>query len=602
MGEQISFRDRTDEVSLAIPVPAGLRPESLSGRVQIPVDVEYGFLEAWSGEELLARESLDASTESASVELPIAGARVRDDVADVTLRSVLTSNGTVCPDWTDRSLSMRDAEVAYGGQLETPTALADFIPSVLERLEIYLPDEPSRIESEAAAELAAAASARFGALGLEVEVLPLDGSRSAMASQFTRRVELREGAENQITLVDSAVPTVQISGEGAVLAHQARSVSSGLRDLAVADTVTVNAAEPTPRALLPEASLDALGVGSVSARGVGTVTASFGIDQTRMGMVAGEVSLELAGTYSPPPAGSSGLLVVRAGDVVVDSWVADGSGIIDRTIVVPADAVGRYTEIAVSLQSAGAGTECGLSQPLSMQISGASLVELDEAAVPAPRGFDSLPQAFMPNVQVATGSNSLDDVRRAITLLTELQSVSASLLRPEWVSVDELVSGETPGILVASDHFPDGLSLPVELTGGRTLDVVGPTETETSSLQFYEDIDFASVQVVQDHDRAILVAASTSGSAELDRTLDWLGSTSHGWAELRGDVLFTAPNREPVELSTVELSGAGVDGEVVGSDGVRTALIIGSVALVVGIALAWIAWLATGRRRSGRQT
>lgn len=601
MADEIGFRERTDEVAFPIPVPKGLTPQTLTGTVQTPVDLDSGHLEAWSGDLLLARLAVDGASEFMPVEIPLDRARVRDGVADVTLRTVLTSKGEACPDWTERSLELRDSEVIFDGEPEVPRVLADFIPPVLERLEIYLPTNPSTVESEAAAELALAASARFGPRDLEVAVLPADGVRATSASPFTRRVEMREDPQTRITLVDAPVPTVEIVGDASTLAHQARSVSSDLRDLAITDSVTVESNLPAPRALITEATLDELGTGPVSSRGVGTVTATFGLDQTRLATVAGDVTLELSGVYSPPPSERSGLVVVDASGTVIDSWVADQSGLIDRTVVVPAGVLGRYTDVSVSLQTSGAGAACGVVQPLSMVVSGDSVLRIGESGSPAPRGFDSMPQAMMPRVQVATGSASLDDTRRAITILAELQALSASLLRPEWVTVEKLTEGEAPGLLVSSDGAADGLPLPLELTGGRTLEVVGTGNGESATMQFTEDIDFASLQVVEDADRAILVASTSSGSGELDRTLEWLSADPDRWAGLRGDVLFTAPGREPVQLSTAEAAGTvGVD-EDSGSATVRTALIVGSVAAVAGIALAGIAWLATGRGRARRR-
>lgn len=601
MSEEISFRERTDEVVVPIPVPAGLTPQLLTGTVQTPVDLASGHLEAWSGDLLLDRITIDGDREFIPVEIPLERARVRDDVAEVTLRTVLISRGQACPDWSDRSLELRDSEVVFDGEPETPRVLADFIPPVLERLEIYLPAEPSSAEAEAAAELAIAASARFGLRGLEIEVLPSNAPRAGTASPFTRRVELREDQETRIELVDATVPTVEILGDSGTLAYQARAVSSDLRDLAITDAVTVDYELPAPRALFAEATLDDLGIGTVSSRGVGTVTAVIGLDQTRLATVAGDVTLELAGMYSPPPSERSGMVVVNAGATVIDSWVAEESGIIDRTVVVPRDVLGRYTDISVSLQTSGVGAACGVVQPLSILISGDSLVRIDESPSPAPRGFDSLPQAMMPRLQVAAGSGSLDDTRRAITILAELQTLSTSLLRPEWVSVEDLVDSEAPGLLISSDGVPVGLPLPLRLTGGRTLEVAGAGDDDPATLRFYRDIDFASLQVVEDDGRAVLVASTTSGSDELDRTLDWLAADPDRWSALRGDVLFTALDREPVQLSAAGIAGAlEVDGSE-GSSGVRSALIVGSVVALAGIALAGIAWLATGRGRRGRR-
>lgn len=397
-------------------------------------------------------------------------------------------------------------------------------------------------------------------------------------------------------MLDEAVPTVEITGDSATLTQQARSVSSALGQLAITDAVTIDAPLSAPRALTTVATLDELGIGSVTARSAGTVRAPFGLNQTQLATVSGAVTMNLVGSYTPPPDGRTGLMTVSAAGTVLDTWVADQSGIIDRTVTVPAHLMGRYTEITVMLQTAGEGGSCGVTQPLTMLISGDSRVEITEPTSPAPWGFESLPQALMPRVQVATGTGSLADVGRAITILSELQRLSDIPLRPEFVTVDDLLAGQSPGVLVTSNEAPEGIVLPLELTGGRSLEVMARGQDEPSSVRFYEDIEFASLQVVEDHDRALVVASSTSGSAELDRTLDWLGTDQARWDALRGNVLFTAPNREPIALSTIE--ALRVDTEDAGTPSeVRIAVIVGSVVAVAGLALAGIVWLATRRSR-----
>ncbi|MDX7527084.1 hypothetical protein SJ358_26195, partial [Enterobacter hormaechei] len=86
----------------------------------------------------------------------------------------------------------------------------------------------------------------------------------------------------------------------------------------------------------------------------------------------------------------------------------------------------------------------------------------------------------------------------AVTILAELQALSATALLPEWGDVETLVDGDVPGLLVTTGPAPDDLDLPLTLTGGRTLEVVGARDGQPATLRFYEDVDFASMQVVQD--------------------------------------------------------------------------------------------------------
>ena len=597
VADVLEFRDRTAEIGVPIPVPEGLTPRTLITTVQLPVDLATGHLEAWSGDLLLSRTELDGAEEFVRVTIPVDRAEVRNGVMDLTLRTVLRSEGEACPDWTLRALSLRDTEVEFDGVPEPPRVLADFIPPVLERLEIYLPEEPTAAESEAAAQLATTAATEFGKRGLEVAVLPAAAPRPATASPFTRRAEIREDGETLIELTGDAVPTVVIRGDAATLARETRSVSSDLWSLAVQGSATLESPLPVPRALVTEATLDELGIGTRLSRAVGTVVARFGLDQTSLATATGDVTLDLIGSYSPPPGDRSGLIVVTAGATVLDSWAADQSGVLERTVTVPASAQGRYTEINVALQTAGAGAACGELQPLTMVVDGSSRVRISEPSSPAPAGFASLPQALMPIVQVATGSGSLEDTARAVTILAELQALSVTPLMPEWVSPAELLGGDLPGVFVTSDPAPPELPLPLTLTSGRTLEVVGATEGEPATLRFYEDVDFASMQVVEDSGRALLVASTTSGSGELDRTLEWLSAEPGRWSDLAGNVLFTAPGREPIELSTVEAVKPETSEDDSGGS-VRQALLIGLAVTAVGAVIAGVVWAVTRRRRS----
>lgn len=136
VAEVLEFRDRSAEVAVPIPVPPGLVPRTLSTTVQIPVDLEHGHLEAWSGDLLLDRIDLGGREESVRLDIPLEGGRVSRGVLDLTLRTVLTSLGEACPDWTERGLTLRDSVVDFEGEPEPPAVLADFVPPVLERLEI----------------------------------------------------------------------------------------------------------------------------------------------------------------------------------------------------------------------------------------------------------------------------------------------------------------------------------------------------------------------------------------------------------------------------------------------------------------------------------
>ncbi len=148
---------------------------------------------------------------------------------------------------------------------------------------------------------------------------------------------------------------------------------------------------------------------------------------------------------------------------------------------------------------------------------------------------------------------------------------------------------------------PEGLQsqLPLVRTEDRRFEVRN-AEGESTSLTFGTEVNFASLQVVRDDGRTVLVATSTAAPEELDRTLDWLSTEPDRWFELEGNVLFTAPDRDPISLIDPRPQDDDLDAPSSGSDSTVTAVVVaGVVLLVVGAAGAAV-WSRTRHRPQSR--
>jgi len=598
-GDHIGFRGHDDTVTLTLPVPAGLTPRALDATVQPPGDLARGRIDVLSDGVVQQRIPLDADAVAAPLTIPLDLVPVRDGAATVTLHTALYPIGETCPaDWTGRALALLDPRIRYDGTPRDPATVGEFLPPILERIELYLPEQPTAAESAAAASLTTAIGSRYSGREPEFVVLPAPPAATDDAGAFTRRIVIHQNdATAQARVLPAqTTPTLELTGSAAGLADQVRGLRSDLSVLAVQETATLGGTAVVPQLATTDLAFDELGIGAPSATAVGVATVEFGVDQSRIGRRVHDLRLELSGVYTPTTSVRTGIVTVSVGDRVVDSWPADDTGRIDRTVSVPDALLSRVTPVTVSLQTSGGTTQCGLEQPVTIRFDGTSRV----ITAPAGAGVDfaALPHSLLPDVQVATATASLADTARAVGILADLQALSGAPLIPEWVSVDAAVTGDKPAIIVSPDTVPTGLNLPLTLTGGRALTVTDDTG-RTGTVTFPSDVRFASLQVLEDSGRTVLVASATTPAAELDRTLSWLRAEPGRWATLTGDVVFTAPGQEPMVL-TAATTATAADTASDDLGIVGRMLTIGGVLAAAGLLVGGIVAFACRGHRSPR--
>lgn len=435
---------------------------------------------------------------------------------------------------------------------------------------------------------------------MDVRELPANGLPPAADTPLVRQIVVSEGDQTgaEVVPVPDGPPALYVRGDAQTLLDQVGLVNSILSGLAVGSDVAVGTFDVPPILAPDSTTLYDLRVSDLETSGLGLADVHLFLDQTEFGRPVRDVRIDLKGTYTPLPATQGGSITVSVGDIMLDSWAADASGVIDRVVTVPNSALGRLTDISVELRTTGAQQQCGLQQPVTLRIDGGSRVFSTLADPPLPVGFPSLPQTLMPKVDVATSDRSLVDVARAVELVAGLQSLTSRPLDPEWVTIDEALASSGPAVIVAANGLlPEDLQsqLPLVRTEDRRFEVRN-ADGESTSLTFGTEVDFASLQVVRDDGRTVLVATSTGAPEELDRTLDWLAAEPGRWFELEGSVLFTAPDREPITLIDPRTRD-DVDAASSESDSTVTAVVVaGVVLLVVGAAGAAV-WSLTRRRR-----
>ena len=582
--------------TLTLPVQPGLTPAELAATVAPPVNSLGGTLEVSQDERIISRVPLPQN--QAPIAIPLTGARVVDNAVTVVLRSYLNLPEGYCVFGATNPLRLTGTEVRYTGQELAPATVADFLPPVLQRLTLAVPANPSRAESDAAVRLATTTVARYGPQRTEIDVISTDGALRPPVP-LERQIVIREGEAPGVSLQGpNAVPALLITGSAADLANQARLLSSDLSQLAVQSSAVVGPLATVPQLPSDRTTIRKLGQPGVNATDLVNPRVTVPLDQTRIGRSVKDVRVHLQGSYTPLPEGLAGQVTVGVGGEMLDRWATESSGRIDRWIDVPQRLVERYTNLDIAVDAAGNTGRCGEFQPITLTIDGESAVETQLASPPSPIGFQSLPQALMPRMEVGI-DDGFDNLRRAVHIVTGLQRLSGLPFDTAVVPRAEAIASTNPAIVVSPDGWNDDrVTLPVAVDSDGVITVENVDDSgDSSTLALDPAVGFGSLQTLYSGGRTLLVATSSQSPAELDRLLTWLDSDIDRWSGLAGNSVVSMPGREPIQLTT-PAAAEEVDAAAGDRKPLYLAIGVGALALVVlGAGLV----VQRGRRSQGQQ-
>lgn len=579
--------------TLILPVPVGLTPDALVAVVELPPNVLAGSIAVTQDNRMLAR--VDLPPDRSPISIPLAGAQIVDNSITMLLRSQLLPPEGYCLYDTTIPLRLVNAAVAYVGREEAPTVVAEFLPPVLERLTIFVPESPTRAESDAAVRLTTAVVARYGEQQPDVEVVSLRGDESTPPTPslpFERNIVVREGPDAAVALQGAdGVPPLLITGSADDLGNQSRLLTSDIARLALSSKAVVGPIHSSPQLPPNVTTIRDLGQPGVNATALEPQVV-VALDQTKLGRPVKNVRVQLKGSYTPLPSSVGAQVVASVGGQTVDRWPADSSGVIDRWVTIPNDMLQRYTNLGVAVDLSGNTGPCGEFQPVTLTIDGATTVESAPAQPPSPLGFQSLPQALMPRVQVGISEGSFADTQRAVQIMEGLQRLSALPIDTQVVSVQEAMSSRLPAVVISADTWPDqNVTLPVSSAADGDLDVE-TVDGERTTLRLEPGLRFGSLQTVYDDNRPLLVATSNNAAAQLDSLLEWLDADVRRWARLGGAAVIAAQGQDPVTVA-VESSQADA-----AETGVKFSLAWWLAAgAAVAAAAALLGWLLLRRKR-----
>ncbi|MCB0925515.1 MAG: hypothetical protein KDB50_13390 [Mycobacterium sp.] len=598
------FYGESSSASLSIPVPPGLIPTALNVTLDFPFKIRSGTLSIDQGDRPVGKLGLPVAN-LAPLVIPLDGVEVINGLATLGLTLNAVAEDGYCLDPLN-PIEFVNGSVTYAGTEVGPATIADFLPALLQTVLIGLPSSPSRAESEAALQLAAALQVRYRGKSPQVVLVPLSGDVANFdgpPQPMERRIVIKQGSDEGVSLsFVQGVPQLLVSGPEGTLTNQARLLTHSSVRLAVS-TKAVADKSLSPNIALPgdSATLEQLGQPSLGSVGV-SPTVSIALDQTRFGHPTQGYRVHVVGSHTPVPADIGARVTASVDGQLVDSWSTGGDGIIDHWVDVPDRLIQRFTNLAIGVDTTGAIGPCGDFRPITLTINGNSLVESTPSEPPIPPGFQSMPQALMPRAQVGLSEGGFADTVRATQIVVGLQRISAVPLSIQLTSYQQAIGSEEPAILISADGWTDtSIALPVSADNSElTLMGLNPGDEETT-LTLDPELRFGSLQTVFDGRRSLLIATSNGAPAQLDELLIRLTAGSGMWSQLRNNAVVGIAGRDPEmvpDRTPVSVYGPPAPAEVSVTDGnPGWSAAVGAV-VVLGVgAVAY--WMGTRRSLSG---
>ncbi len=547
-GAVFYIRDDTTVTGMTFPVPLGLTPVEMRAQVELPVILQSGNLTVSQSGRTIVRINLPKEDQSGIV-IPLKGVEVSGGWVSLTLAmsAIAGAGDNYC--WNDDApIRLVGTTVTFTGAVAVPTSVANFLPSVLEKVTIALPAKPSAFESDAAVQVAAAVARRNGQR-TAVAVVGLPDGKTALdvpAPPLERQIVVKEGGPKGLSLKGAGIPSLVISGKGQELSEQARLLSN--------DALLYAASATAVSDDIPEEDLlsDATTVADVTRSTDVSNSAlwprvGIELDQTRFGHPLTAVQLHLTGSHTPLARDFGGEVMITVGDTVIDRWVATADGVIDRKVTIPDKLLKRFVNIGVAIRSTGDPGHCGDSLPVALRIDGKSTISVLPASPPVPQGMQSFPQALMPIVRFGIGPDRFGDTVRAAQIAVGMQRLSGVALTTEVSTIADTLASGGSAVLISPDGWNDpSVTLPYSTAGGK-LTVQGiDRQGRSMSLTLDPAVRYASLQTVFDGQRSLLIASSNGAREQLDDLLGWLGAGR--WGGLNGRAVVRVPGAEPLTV------------------------------------------------------
>ncbi|WP_349270659.1 hypothetical protein MPNTM1_01959 [Mycolicibacterium parafortuitum] len=531
----VSVGNATEAV---VPVPTGMTAVRLRGVIHAPENIGAGFLEIDDSEgrflALVELPVLAAGQPVRPFDVDIAPAR-RDGSA-VRLSMTVRPNDFARDCGPSQRVTVTDLTTVYAGDEPPSATVADFFPSVLQRVNIIAPTDADTSEQQAVLTLVSTLTRLYSPQPVEIRVVSRPrGTAPGPTGQMERAIVVERDSAG-VTVVEPRSPLayLRISGRGDELTSQISLLENDLQKLAQVPSARVDQpSAPTPPAedTLTFDELGLQGRADVLRRSnfnVGVDRAALGGDRID------SVQVHLLADYTPVADHDAASVVVRAGDVIVYRAPLDDSGHVDAKFEIGNQQLGQRISLDFEVNFTP-GQECGpLIAPMTFAVDPRSTLTLVRGGAPL-GGFDALPSEFSPEFFVALDGSSPDQLGYAARVVNEIARLTDTTLTPKVVDVKAAAEARSGALIVANSAAIEQTSLDPPIAGNRSSVDFGLPEGLRAEIAN----GLGSVQAFADpaRDRTVVLVTTTGAWTLVDPLFDYIDRFDQGWAALSGDVL-----------------------------------------------------------------
>ena len=545
-GESIRLHGQVAQRDLYLPVPDGLKPHEFRAEGLISPDIRDGYLEVRSQERVLTTISLP--TNDNEIVIPLDRVTVRQEEIALTFVVRLRSTDDIClTAFTGAWFDLQYAMLVLTGQATPPTTVSDFLPPILTKVWLGLPENPSEAEADAALNISATVMKRYAAEQPEIEVVSLNDGVPNTPSPFERVVVIQEGGEDGMVLRpdENEWPYLRLQGSGVALRREGGLLVNERALAALAPAVQVLDFSNPDQIASEQITLRELDVANLQVTGVGRLEIPIIFSQSELGGPVNTIDLRLAGTYTPPLTGAQASLSILFNGALIYAEPLHEEGTFDIYLNIPNELVQRDNNLMARFDYTPAGGECKVGiQPFTGQLAEGSYLQVTRGqSIPA--GFDRWPQVSFPSAVVGVEPLNQAMLKSAVNTVIFMQRISKKQLELSVVPWADALEAEKPTILVTTDSDAiAALEPPLSLKEQRIID-----NNDQQILQLELDTPLAVIQAFEKEGRDILLLLEQAENELLANLTSTLVEDELGLYDVQGDVLL----QSQVSSSMVDL-------------------------------------------------
>lgn len=534
----LTIASSSDPVEIDLPVPAGLRPIELRGMfdpraelAESTVAVKIGIREFSLNSTI--RKATPFSFVLDGLQAPSKAATVLNGAFELKTSDLNTECPRIVPD----PAQITDLVLVLAGEPAAPKTVAEFLPPILDRVVIDVPEPFDNDVAEGVLRLTSSLVARYADQPVDVVVRPSTTSKDLPVEPFTRHFRIVKSPTNTLRLATKTDTVLELAGSGSSFRRLAEFIGSPAFTTSFSSAVEFRKkfkdTKKPKRSRKSQVTLDQL-KRQLSAQGVNRAKVVFTARQSDVGGPGVRMTMKVTGRVIAisGPARKATVRLSANGRALDSADVALGDGFSLEGAIEP-QVMRRENEVVVEsdavLESGIANRNCQPGALIRLELDGDSVIT-NEAGVAVAAGFDRFPQAFHDGFQVSLSPMDVSHLAAAGSLIASLQEHAQPVLNPTVV------------------NWPEGPpKIPSLLVGGTTAQVKtlvpplvpGPLIIESDNEGVIGRDNAQAVTALEAFETATvdqLLLATSSSSRDLVAHAASIRTLPGGWTRLSGDV------------------------------------------------------------------